>query len=71
MVSGVPFGSARVHANSNQSLLALEPAVTSAAVAVVDAEVVVVMPVLRVTVTAGPVSGESLFPRGIPPLWSI
>lgn len=45
---------------SNQSLLVLEPVAASAVVAAVDVEAVVV-PVVRVTVTAGPASGE-IFP---------
>jgi hypothetical protein len=50
-----------IDANLNQSLLAPELAATSAAVVVVDAqEVVVALPVPRVTVTAGPVSGKTL-----------
>lgn len=50
----------RVDANSNQSPLAPVLAVVSAVVAAV-AEAVVVVPVPRVTVTAGPVSGETCF----------
>ena len=48
-----------VHINTNSNQSPLVPlAVASAVVAAVDEEVVVV-PVVRVTVTAGPASGET------------